>query len=165
MKGRILHVTQEEIAELIDVNGAPPELRKQAQATLDFLLHHIFVEPIDPRPMREAEARGDIAAATEEAGRYYFALGKQARAFGLDAIHGRKALDKLAAARAEKDRKAAEYSQHVRDAAAPFWRPGRQLKKVAEETRKALLREYEETGEPKPPPGIKRITAIISGSE
>ena len=50
--------------------------------------------PMDPRPIREAEARGDISAAVEQALLYGLELGRRAGMFGLDAVEGRKYLQR-----------------------------------------------------------------------
>ena len=85
MKGHTAYVTEEELAAFLDVDGAPPELRRQAEATLGFLVDTIIKNPIDMQPLLEARASGDPFAIEGAATGYGFQLGMRAREFHLDA--------------------------------------------------------------------------------
>ena len=79
--------------------AATPELRKQMER-MQKLAAYNFEHPMDPRPMREAEARaaisgsaGDIGLATEQALLFGLELGRREGLFGVDAIEGRRYLE------------------------------------------------------------------------
>jgi len=89
------------------IDKAAPELRKQLLAARKFYAY-MLAHPMDPRPMREADARAkeglpeqkqlQIGVAVEEALKYGLKLGALAEKFGVDAVQGRKYVQQQIAA-------------------------------------------------------------------
>jgi hypothetical protein len=131
------------------INKAPPELRKQLLAARELRAYEI-AHPMDPRPMREADALAreglpepkqlQIGSAVEEAMKYGLEIGRRAGLFGLDAKSGRDLLRRMSNARDAKAVAAAARHADWQARAETYWRekPGRTYKQVAKLIREAL---------------------------
>jgi len=135
--------------DLID-KAAKPELRKQLLALRELRAYEI-AHPMDPRPMREADARAleglpeskqlQIGAAVEQALLYGLEMGRRAGMFGLDAKSGRDLLRRMSSARDAKAVAALARHKDWQARADTYWQEkrDRKYKQVAKLIIKALL--------------------------
>ena len=131
------------------INKAPPELRKQLLAARELRAYEI-AHPMDPRPMREADALAreglpepkqlQIGSAVEEAMKYGLEMGRRAGLFGIDAKSGRDFLRRMDKLRKAKPVAAAARHADWQARAEIHWRkrPERTYRQVAKLIRKAL---------------------------
>jgi hypothetical protein len=165
MKGYTAHVTEEELAALVDVEGAPPESRKRAEATLAFLVDIAIKNPIDVQPLLEARASGDPIATELAAVDYGVQFGMRARSFHVDVRDAQKAAAGLVGSRAEKDRLAAMDREREQALIDKCRRRGLEDGRLAKHVRKVLLRVQRRYDEPRYVPSVKTILNRISASK
>jgi hypothetical protein len=123
--------------------AATPKLRKQMEALRKLHAYQI-AHPMDPRPMREADALAreglpepkqlQIGSAVEEAMKYGLEIGRRAALFGLDAKIGRDLLRRTSNATDANSAAAAARHADWQARADTYWRdrPGLTLRKTAE---------------------------------
>jgi hypothetical protein len=136
--------------DLID-RAATPKLRKQLRAFRDFRAYEI-AHPMDPRPMREADALArkglpepkqlQIGSAVEEAMKYGLEIGRRAGLFGIDAISGRDHLRRMSNARDVKAVAAAARHVDWQTLADTYWRENPDL--TAELVARRILKVLED---------------------
>jgi hypothetical protein len=131
--------------------AATPKLRKQMEALRELHAYQID-HPMDPRPMREADALArkglpepkqlQIGSAVEEAMKYGLEIGQRAGLFGIDAKFGRDRLRGLADGR--KLWTVAAAARHVdwQTLADTYWRENPDL--TAEVVARRILKVLED---------------------